>query len=90
MEEHFMTQQFFLQICKRWSFVQSSYRVRNNKKVLTGIQSIEDIRNQILIINWFANGNRVVCPIFGSLQIIKAQFGALMKILKLAFQIRNT
>jgi hypothetical protein len=49
------------------------------------LKATEDVGDEILIINGFADGSKLVGPRLSSLQVPRTGFGALLESLKLLF-----
>jgi hypothetical protein len=75
-----------LEIWEGGSFVLWSHGEECDKGIKGGVESINDVGNEILIINRFPNSSKLIGPGLNILQVFRTGLGALPESLKLVLQ----
>ncbi len=89
-KELFIIEQLGLKVFKGNNCITVTIAECGNKGMVGGIETSNDIRDQVFIVNSFANGSKLISQILDSKEIIGAIFLALLNGLKLAPEVGDT
>jgi len=82
-KELFIIEQLGLKVFKGNNCITVTIAECGNKGMVGGIETSNDIRDQACIVNFFANGSKLISQIFGYEEIISAGLGSLADWLQL-------